>query len=225
MKKNCKRLFIFDLDGTLVDAYGAIERSLNFTRRKLGYKKISLSVVKNSIGRGDKLFIKNFFELKDTGRALRMYRRHHKISLLDAVHLKPFAQQLLKRLKQEGKAVAIVSNRPTAFTNIILTRLKIKKYIDFCLCADKARKIKPHPEMLLRTLEKFKIPPPCAVYTGDMVIDLEAARGAHIESIFVRGGSGTLKQAKAYKAACSGREKSSNGVKIVSSLKEVLEYL
>ena len=30
-----KELFIFDLDGTLVDAYGAIVASLNFARKKL----------------------------------------------------------------------------------------------------------------------------------------------------------------------------------------------
>jgi phosphoglycolate phosphatase-like HAD superfamily hydrolase len=32
---------IFDLDGTLIDAYQAIEKSLNFTLRSLGYKKVS----------------------------------------------------------------------------------------------------------------------------------------------------------------------------------------
>jgi len=35
-----KKIFIFDLDGTLVDAYRAIEDSLNYTRKKLGYPKV-----------------------------------------------------------------------------------------------------------------------------------------------------------------------------------------
>ena len=210
MKKN-KHLFIFDLDGTLVNAYEAIMDSLNFVRKQLDYSDVSLSVVKRSIGQGDILFIKHFFKPKDVEQALSLYRKHHKLALKHSISLMPFAGYLLKQLKKNHKLVAVVSNRPTQFTNIILNHLKIKKYIDFCLCSDKAKRIKPYPEMLLRTLEKFNSPVSSAVYIGDMAIDLVAAKRAHMEGIFVKGGSGILKEAKTYK-----------GVKIVSSLREVL---
>ena len=52
-----KKLFIFDLDGTLVDAYGAIEKSLNFLRYSLGLNPISLTKVRRNVGYGDKHFI------------------------------------------------------------------------------------------------------------------------------------------------------------------------
>jgi len=203
-------LFIFDLDGTLVDAYTAIERSLNFTRITLGYPNISYKVIKRSVGKGDKLFIEAFFKQEDTVRALRIFRKHHKESVMHYSRLMPFAKPLLKRLKEKQKYTAVASNRPTIFTNRILKALDIKKYIDYVLCADKVKRIKPHPDILINVIRRFKVKPQDAVYTGDMAIDLETARRAKIDSVFVKGGSGIIKDAKHYKKAI-----------IISSLREI----
>lgn len=82
MRRPFKSLFVFDLDGTLVDAYRAIEESLNYTLRELGYYQVSLSKVRKSVGRGDRLFIGRFFDSKDVPKALPIYRQHHKNSLM-----------------------------------------------------------------------------------------------------------------------------------------------
>ena len=209
--KHRKKLFIFDLDGTLADVYTAIEHSLNFTRESFGYHSVSYSKIKRSVGRGDKMFIEAFFKPEDTARALRMFRRHHKESIVRYSRLMPFAKQVLKKLKEKGKYVSIASNRSTVFTNSILKVLDIKKYIDYVLCADKAGRIKPYPDILIDILVRFKVDSKDAVYVGDMAIDLEAARRAKIDGVFVKGGSGFVKEAKAYKNA-----------KIISSLKEMM---
>jgi len=209
--KHKKKLFIFDLDGTLADVYTAIERSLNFTRNTLGYSKISYGVIKRSVGRGDRLFIEAFFKPKDAARALRIFRRHHKESVIRYSRIMPFARPLLKKLKEKGKHIAIASNRPTIFTNRILKALDIRKYIDYVLCADRVKRIKPYPGILRNILKRFKMKPKDALYTGDMGIDLETARRAKIDSVFIKGGSGLIKDARAYRKA-----------KIISSLKEML---
>ena len=209
--KHKKKLFIFDLDGTLADVYTAIERSLNFTRNTLGYSNVSYRVIKRSVGRGDRLFMEAFFGSEDIIRALRIFRKHHKESVRRYSRLMPFAKQLLKKLKERKKYVAIASNRPTVFTNRILKVLDIKKYIDYVLCADRAKRIKPCPDMLINIIRRFKVSLEDAVYVGDMAIDLEAARRAKIDSVFVKGGSGVVKEARAYAKA-----------RIISSLGEIL---
>ena len=45
-----KKLFIFDLDGTLVNAYPAIISSFNFTMSKLGYRPKKEAVIKRAVG-------------------------------------------------------------------------------------------------------------------------------------------------------------------------------
>jgi len=212
MSKPNKSLYIFDLDGTLVNAYIAIQKSLNFTLKELDYKGVSLRRVKKSVGWGLRLFIEGFFKPQDIDKALRIYRKHHKQSLKKYATLMPFAKKILKSLKSKKKYVAVASNRPTRFTNIILKKLDIRKYIDYVLCADKLRKIKPAPEILKRILRRFKKSRQETVYIGDMVIDLEASRNAHLDSVFIKGGSNTIKEIKRFKEA-----------KVISSLNQILD--
>ena len=108
--------------------------------------------------------------------------------------------------------MAVVSNRPLVFTELLLRKLKLNRYIDSVICPQKIEQIKPHPYMLKMTLRKFNITSQEAVYIGDMAIDLEAAKRAKIDGVFVMGGSGNIKDIKKYR-----------GAKIVSSLKDILK--
>ncbi|MDD4953853.1 MAG: HAD hydrolase-like protein, partial [Candidatus Omnitrophica bacterium] len=47
------KLIIFDLDGTLVDAYLAISKSFNYATRKFGYPARGPLVIRRAVGWGD----------------------------------------------------------------------------------------------------------------------------------------------------------------------------
>ncbi|HIE36148.1 MAG TPA: HAD family hydrolase [Candidatus Omnitrophica bacterium] len=205
---------IFDLDGTLVDAYKAIQKSLNYTLKKLGYSSVPYQEVKRKVGKGDEIFIKTFFPLKDFKKALKIYQTHHKKSVLRYVKLLPYTKRLLYLLKRKKKIVAIASNRPKSFTNLILKKLDIKKYIDLLVCADEINSLKPNPKILKIILKKFKAKNKETIYIGDMDIDLEAAKRANLEAIYVKGGSTSQDRVKRYK-----------NKKIASSLKEIIKYV
>jgi len=209
-----KKFFIFDLDGTLVDAYKAIQKSLNYTLKKLGYSSVPYQEVKRKVGKGDEIFIKTFFPLKDFKKALKIYQTHHKKSVLRYVKLLPYTKRLLYLLKRKKKIVAIASNRPKSFTNLILKKLDIKKYIDLLVCADEINSLKPNPKILKIILKKFKAKNKETIYIGDMDIDLEAAKRANLEAIYVKGGSTSQDRVKRYK-----------NKKIASSLKEIIKYV
>ncbi len=207
-----KKLFIFDLDGTLADAYRAIEKSLNFTRNKIGLSKVSYREAKRKVGRGDRIFMETFFPPETIKEALRIYRRHHKQSLKIHSRLRPYAKQMLTQLKRKDKLTAIASNRPKLFTNLILRTLGIRKYFDMVLCADEIKSNKPNPKILNLLIKKIGVAKREAVFVGDMDIDLETAKRASIDVVFVKGGSSHLSAAGKYKNA-----------KIISSLKEILK--
>jgi len=194
-----KRLFIFDLDGTLADAYGAIEKSINFTLKRLGLPLVAYQEVKKRVGRGDRLFMKSFFPAKDMEKALKVYRPHHAKALLRYTRLKPYAKKLLYTLKKEKKLLAIASNRPYYYTNIILKKLGIRKYFDVVLCADQINSLKPGPKILYTIIKKLGVSKEETVYTGDMDIDMETAKRAKVDAIFITGGSSTINAVKKYK--------------------------
>lgn len=191
------KLIIFDLDGTLVNAYQAIISSVNFTLRKIGYPAQSSQKILKAVGWGDKSLLGAFVKEQDIEKALVIYRRHHKVSLARLSRLLPFVKGTLDYLKCSGLKLAIASNRPTEFTNLILRRLKIKEYFAYCLCADKLAQGKPHPEILLKVIEKLDVSKKEALYVGDMAIDALAGNNAGIKTVIVKGGLSTLKEIKA----------------------------
>ncbi|MFA6281050.1 MAG: HAD family hydrolase [Candidatus Omnitrophota bacterium] len=206
-----KKLFIFDLDGTLADAYRAIEKSLNFTLQNLGLRRVTFEEAKRKVGRGDKAFMETFFPESAISKALLIYRAHHKKALKSHSKLRPYAKELLRGLKRKHKIIAIASNRPSFYTNLILKSLGIKRYFDFVLCADEIKSNKPNPKILNVILKKFKVRKSDAVFVGDMDIDLETAKRAKMDVVFIEGGSSHLRAVRKYK-----------NKKVISSLKEIL---
>jgi phosphoglycolate phosphatase len=196
------KLVIFDLDGTLIDAYTAIEKSFNYVMRRLGLKPQNVNTVRRLVGWGDINLLKPYFSPKDLKGALGLYRNHHKHSLLKYSHLYPYVRGLLRGLKARGYKLAVASNRPSRFSRILLKHLKINGFFDYVLCADQARHPKPHPDMLNRIVNKFKFKKVQALYVGDMAIDACAGRAAKIKTVIVTGGSSSnaeIKKEKPFK--------------------------
>lgn len=193
--KNIK-LVIFDLDGTLVNAYPAIYRSFNYVMWELGYPIKDDLTIRKAVGWGDENLLRPFVEAKDLKRAALLYRRHHEQSLIKGSRLLPKVRLLLRRLKSKGYKLAVASNRPTKFSLILIRHLKLEEYFDYVLCADKLKKGKPHPEILNRIIQKFSFRPKETLYVGDMVIDAQAGRRAKIKTIVVTTGSSMVKELK-----------------------------
>jgi phosphoglycolate phosphatase len=193
--KNIK-LIIFDLDGTLVDAYLAIIRSFNYTMQNMRYPKQDALTIRRAVGWGDENLLQPFVGKAGLKLALKIYRQHHKISLVKYSRLFSRAKKVLVYLKNKGYKLAIASNRPTKFSWILIRHLGLRKYFDYVLCADKLRHIKPHPEILNKIMKKLSLKPYQAIYVGDMVIDAQAGRRAGIKTIIVPTGSSTKSEIK-----------------------------
>lgn len=188
------KLIIFDLDGTLIDAYPAISASFNYTMRALGYPLQRPAVVRRAVGWGDANLLKPFVEKKDLPAALAVYRRHHERALLSGSRVFPGVYRVLSFLKEKGCKLAVASNRPTRFSRILIRRLALNRFIDYVLCADRLKRGKPHPEILHKIMRRFRVSPDEAVFVGDMAIDARAARRANVKAIVLSTGSSTKKE-------------------------------
>jgi phosphoglycolate phosphatase-like HAD superfamily hydrolase len=111
----------------------------------------------------------------------------------------PGARGILKFLKGKGHKLAIASNRPTKFTLIILKVLGILQLFDVVLCADKAGKPKPYPDILWAIARRLCIEKPEILYVGDMTIDVECAHRAGVRMVAVATGSSSIKELKELK--------------------------
>lgn len=196
------KLIIFDLDGTLINAYAAINYSFNYVMRKLGLKPQKASLIRRLVGWGDRNLLKPAVPAKRLDYALKLYRKHHQHSLIKYSYLYPQVKLLLGTFKQKGYKLAVASNRPAKFSLILLKHLGINKFFDYVLCADKLKYGKPHPEILNKIIKRFTLGKFQALYVGDMAIDAQAGRRAKIKTIIVSGGSSSnleIKKEKPFK--------------------------
>ncbi len=197
------KLIIFDLDGTLVNAYPAVSQSVNDTLKQLGFPRRTHADIKRSVGWGDRHLMAHFVGEDLADKAMRLYRPHHAWTLASPGSVKFLAgtKTLLPFLRREGYRLAIASNRPTRFTRIILKVLGIRHYFDMVLCADRAQRPKPYPDMLFDILKRLKVPKSQALYVGDMTIDVTTGQRAGIKTIAVTTGSSTRAELKRLKPA------------------------
>ena len=207
-------LAIFDLDGTLIDAYPAIIRSFNFTMRKFNYPARSDAAIRRAVGWGDENLLKPFVARRDLKRMLYAYRRHHRESLLQYSGLFAGAKTVLKRLRKKGYKLAVASNRPTRFSWILIRHLRLREFFDYVLCADKLKFGKPHPQILQRIMQKLFCLPRETVYIGDMAIDAQAGSRAGIKTIIVTTGSSRRSEIR-----------KENPCRIIGSIRELLKIL
>jgi phosphoglycolate phosphatase len=190
------RLVVFDLDGTLINAYPAIIESVNYTLSRLGYHPQSALSIRRCVGWGYKNLLKPFVSTRDYKRAFVIYRRYHGAALMRSVQFMPGADALIKYLKRKGYVLAVASNRPTHFSRIILKHLEIDACFDYVLCGDRLAHIKPHPEVLKRIMKRLRFQPVQTVYIGDMALDAQAGRRASVRTIIVSTGSSSRAEIK-----------------------------
>lgn len=190
------KLVIFDLDGTLVDAYSAIEKSVNYVMKKMGYPLRDYLTIRRAVGGGDKNLLEQFVNIKDLKKALFLYRRHQKIALLKYSTLMPNARLVLRYLKGKNYKLAVASNRPTKFSQILIQHLNIAQYFDYSLCADKLKFGKPHPEILLKIMQRLRVKRTQSLYVGDMAMDAQAGKRSGVKTIIVTTGSSTISEIK-----------------------------
>lgn len=193
------KIVVFDLDGTLINAYPAVYASVNATVKKFGYPTVKHQTIKQTVGWGDRHLVGTFVADKDLDVAMRFYRKHHALALRQDTKLLPGALKILKFLKAKGYKIAVASNRPNKFSLIAIKFLRIQRYFDMVLCADKVKKPKPAPDILNTILKRFSLKKSEAIFVGDMGIDIRTGKSARVKTIAVATGSNTASELQALK--------------------------
>ena len=190
------KLVIFDIDGTLVDAYFAIEKSVNYAMKRMRYPLRDYMTIRRVVGGGDEKLLEQFVGTKDLKKALFLYHRHHKIALPKYSILMPNVRRVLRYLKGKNYKLAIASNRPTKFSQILIHHLNIDQYFNYVLCADKLRFNKPNPEILHKIMQRLRVKSTQTLYVGDMTTDAQAGKRAGVRTIIVTTGSSAISEIK-----------------------------
>lgn len=178
-----KTTFIWDLDGTLLDSYGAIMHALEATYQAYGwafdYKVILDFILSESVGA---LLTREAHERHVSFDALKAYyskdlkTRDHEIRLL------PGARKVLDWTLDVGISNYVYTHKGNnAFA--VLDQLGLSHYFKEVITGEMGFKRKPHPEAINYLLDKYHLSKEQTYYIGDRRLDMELALNAGIHSL------------------------------------------
>lgn len=184
-------LYVFDLDGTLVDSRGDIAAAVNLARGDLGLGPLAPEEISGYIGEGVRRLMERAIDSDLHGQlesAIARFRFHYRDHLLDTTRPYPGVPALLETLAARGARMAVVSNKPRDFSEAILRGLSLLSHFDLVLGGDSLPERKPRPEPLLHVLAALGALPARALMVGDSRIDVLAARAAGLSVCAVTWG-------------------------------------
>ena len=185
-------LVIFDLDGTLVDSLADLAASVNFMRAEFGLAPIGLQDVKRGIGKGGRNLVTKTMP-SDDGRideALKVFLGHNGRTLAVHSRLYPGARDLLTSLNLAGIPSALVSNKNTAHSELLLRSLGIAGCFQTILGGDAVQNCKPAPDPLMEAIYRTGAQAKTTVMIGDSINDFDAAIAAGVRAIGCNFGYG-----------------------------------
>jgi len=208
------RAVIFDLDGTLVDAYAAIHESIGIVLEAFGRPPITRDETRRMVGHGLEVLVAKAVGEENVAEGVRLFRERYERVGLESTRLLPGAELVTRSLFEKGIRLAIASNKPARFTRPLLESFGLSGRFGFVAGPDDGFPPKPAPQMVFMALATLSVPARDAVFVGDMPIDVATARAAELPIIALPSGSATRKELE----ACSPDA-------IVENLEELLPLL
>jgi phosphoglycolate phosphatase len=195
------RLLVFDLDGTLVDSSEDLASSVNAARERMGLPPLPHEQIRGNVGHGAPMLVRRSLGPQasdaDVERALGFFREHYRGHLLDNTVAYPGVQEALETLAARGfvgnarRAMAVLTNKPTDFSEEILEGLGLRHYFDSVYGGESFARKKPDPIGVETLLRELHAAPREAMMVGDSEIDVETARNAGVWACGVTYGLGS----------------------------------
>jgi phosphoglycolate phosphatase len=190
----CCRLFLFDLDGTLIDSRADIMSALNRMLARMGLPALPEPRVADFVGMGvQKLVERSLGEINSTEPApdlvqkgITLFREEYGNHLVVQTRLCPYVEEALDLLS--WAELAVVSNKPEGFCNRILQVLGVDARFCAIIGEDGASPRKPDPALLFKAMDHCGAGPGDAVMVGDSAVDIEAGKAAGVFTCGVIGG-------------------------------------
>ncbi len=125
--------------------------------------------------------IKNNHNLK--GKIENLVESNNKVvcqyfSNLENLHPTPFLEQFMQNLLEKNIKLAVDSSSSKKLINIILEKLKLKKYFEICVSGNEIKNGKPAPDIFLHTANLLKVKPEECLVIEDSTNGVKAAKSA-----------------------------------------------
>ena len=180
--------FIFDLDGTLIDALPDIQANANRALKKLGYDfQMTLAETQPHVGGGAQKLASNVLgKPMDHPETMAMYHAFadfYEQSPADFGRMFEGVKETLDAIQAKGLPMCIVTAKPAKARVKVTQALGLDDYMSLALSPEDGFAKKPAPDMLIECCRAMGIEPSEAVMTGDTRFDVEAGFAAQCHTV------------------------------------------
>ena len=183
--------YIFDLDGTLLDTLNDLAASTNHALRQHGMPEHTTDEVRRMVGNGVAKLIERAvpqgLDNPDYEQGLADFKAHYSVHSMDTTRPYPGIEELLHTLKQQGKRLAVVSNKFCTATEA-LCRHFFGDTIEVAIGESERIRKKPAPDAVIEAMRRLDAHKDNTVYVGDSEVDVATAHNSGLPCISVTWG-------------------------------------
>jgi pyrophosphatase PpaX len=179
---------LFDLDGTVIDSGAIILASMKHAAETVLGSAPSDEELMATVGGPGLEAQMRALDPQRVEELVRVYRAHNE-PLHDELEACSGMDDVLVRLKDEGRRLGIVTAKRSATVELAFARVQVGHLFEVVVGGDETEKHKPDPEPLLLALQRLGgVSPDDAAYVGDSPFDIRAAKSGGLHAIAVSWG-------------------------------------
>lgn len=184
-------LAVFDMDGTLLDTLTDLAGSINYSLRTAGFPERPVNYLRRMIGCGMRSEVKAGLPEgateEDIDKVLAILMEHYAAHCADHTCPYPGVLDLMKRLREAGCRIAVVSNKADSAVGPLCEQY-FPGLVDFAVGERDDIRRKPAPDEVEAALKALNADKKDAVYIGDSEVDLQTAENSGLECLTVTWG-------------------------------------
>ena len=199
-----KKLIIIGFDGTIANTAPGILYCMNTTALSMGYTPVSHEELYGVIGVSLEQGFMKLYGMKEDEieYAMNQYSKLYSIKGEEMILIYDGIDDSLKKLKESGFKLAIVTQKNEKFINNMLGVYNYIGDLFDTVCATNVERDMTKTDMLLKVCADLEVEPSDALFVGDSYVDAEAAQEAGVDFAAVLYGWGFRKKADAEQYDC-----------------------
>jgi phosphoglycolate phosphatase len=183
-----KQLIIFDMDGTLIDSGDVISNTINYVRTNIGLDIMPKNELLTNLNNPDINSSEFFYGTSAfTDEQTELFGKYYHENCIKDILLYNGIKELLETMSKHF-ILSIATNASVEFARKMTEYLNIDHYFEYIVGSNQVKVAKPHPELLLNTLESLNIKVEHSILIGDSNKDKNAAVSCGMDYLLVNWG-------------------------------------
>lgn len=182
---------VWDMDGTVLNTLIDLRDSVNYVLKKYNMPEHTIEEYRRYFGSGIRYALEcavvDGTPSETIDEMLPIFKEHYDVHCLDNTCPYDGILDAMKKLKEKGYKMAIVSNKIDSAVKELNEKF-FKEYVDVAIGETPGTKRKPAPDMVEQALKELGSSKKESIYIGDSEVDLQTAINSSLPCISVLWG-------------------------------------